>query len=93
MSIGVIRGRLRRLGWEPHESTLLTLSGRKVCVVVCRRGQQSFSVQSPTGTVAWQGAYRLARQLDHGEKAPPAVLRIRRARRRTKATTPTGPSQ
>jgi hypothetical protein len=77
-TIDTIRSQLRRHGWSAGDAAFITLDGQRMCLVFCRRGNQSFSVQGATRSQAWQSAARLARHLRGSDDDPPTILPFRK---------------
>jgi hypothetical protein len=71
------RSELRHLGWSLYERLFVSLDGRRLYLVYCRRGTQSFSASGPTRRQAWSMAAQLAGCLRSRDEERAAIVPFR----------------
>ena len=75
-AIVTTRSDLRRLGWSLHERLFVSLDGRRLHLVYCRRGKQSFSASGSTRQRAWTAAAQLTGCLRPDGAESTAIVRF-----------------
>jgi hypothetical protein len=73
-SCNTIRNKLCRLGWNPKQRVIETLTGDKVWIVFSNQAGRSFSTQACTEQEAWESAWRLVGRLQRAPEQPQMIL-------------------